>query len=316
MATERNHPTAASNTMDKIIVVAGANGGLGSQITHNLLLHGAAVRALVRRDTDEAVLTRLKQWGAVVTQVDYESVRMLTQACSGGSCVVSALSGVRHVIVDAQTNLLYAAVDAGVPRFIPSDYCIDYTKLAAGNNRNLDLRREFSARADAVPIATTSILNGMFMDLLKGQAPVILPGIRRILYWGRADQPMDFTMRSDTAAFTAAAALDDTTPRYLRIAGEVATIRDLKHAATEATGHRFHLLRAGSLSGLERMIHITRTLAPGKRKAFPAWQGMQYLHDMLSGETKLESLDNDRYAGIPWTSVRQLLAGKVPLEKD
>jgi hypothetical protein len=45
---------------------------------------------------------------------------------------VSALSGLREVIVDAQKVLLDAAVAASVPRFIPSDYSLDFTEFKDG----------------------------------------------------------------------------------------------------------------------------------------------------------------------------------------
>lgn len=67
----------------------------------------------------------------------------LTTALIGVSVVVSALQGLRDVIIDTQSNVLQAAVDAGVPRFIPSDYSVDYTALTEGENRNFDLRRVF-----------------------------------------------------------------------------------------------------------------------------------------------------------------------------
>ncbi len=82
--------------------------------------------------------------------------------------------------------------------------------------------REFSVRLDATPIAGTSILNGMFMELLAGEAPFILYRFHRVAYWEDAGQPMDFTAMADTATFPAEAALDRYTPRYLRIAGELA----------------------------------------------------------------------------------------------
>jgi hypothetical protein len=56
------------------------------------------------------------------------------------------------------------------------------------------------------------------------------------------------------------------------------------------------------------MIAITKLLAPGKDDLYPPWQGMQYLRDMLGGRAKLSSLDNDRYPGIHWTTVREFLA--------
>jgi len=306
-----NSDTRAPATLPATIVVAGATGDLGFRIAQALLKRGATVRALVRPGSTKPEMATLRAQGAVVLAVDYHDASALTQACVGAACVVSALSGLREVIVDAQTRLLDAAVAAGVPRFIPSDFSIDFTKLPEGSNRNLDLRREFGRRLDQSPIRATSILNGMFMDLLTGQAPVILFKIKRVLYWGSADQPLDFTTIADTAAFTAAAALDPTTPRYLRVAGEVASVRDLQAAAGAATGQRFRRLRAGGLWLLRLMIRLARRLAPAPREVFPPWQGMQYLHNMFTGLPKLTPLDNARYPDLKWTSVREVLATRV-----
>ena len=302
--------SAATVASPALIVLAGATGDLGHRIALELLARGAQVRALVRPGSaNRSKAEALRAQGAHLVEVELSDEAALAKACAGATCVVSALSGLREVIVGAQTQLLRAAVAAGVPRFIPSDYCIDYTKLPEGSNRNLDLRREFGYRLDQAPIGATSVLNGMFTDLLTGQAPVILFKIRRVLYWGSADQPLDFTTIADTATFTAAAALDPNTPRYLRVAGEVATVRDLQAAAMAATGRPFGRLRAGGLWLLKLMIKITRRLAPAKKEVFPPWQGMQYLHNMFTGLPKLAPLDNDRYSEIKWTKVREVLAG-------
>lgn len=294
-------------------MLAGATGDLGHRIALGLLARGAQVRALVRPGNARPTMGELRAQGASLIEVDFNDATALTRACAGASCVVSALSGLREVIVDAQARLLDAAVAAGVPRFIPSDFSIDFTKLPEGSNRNLDLRREFGRRLDQAPIRATSILNGMFTDLLTGQAPVVLFPIRRVLYWGSANQPLDFTTIADTATFTAAAALDPTTPRYLRVAGEVATIRDVQAAASAATGRRFGRLRAGGFWLLKLLIKVTRRLAPAPREVFPPWQGMQYLHNMLTGQAKLTPLDNDRYPGLHWTTVQQVLATRRPI---
>ena len=291
-------------------MLAGATGNLGHRIAQALLRRGALVRALVRPGNARPAVAALRELGAEVVEVDFASVTALTKACAGADCVVSALSGLRPVIVDLQKRLLAAAVAAGVPRFIPSDYCIDYTRLPNGSNRNLDLRREFNQRLDQAPIQATSILNGMFTDLLTGQAPVVLFGPKRVLYYGDADQPLDFTTTANTAEFTAAAALDPTTPRYLRVAGEVASIRDLQEAASAATGAPFKLFRVGGLWVLSALISVTKTLMPTSDDVFPPWQGMQYLHNMFGGLPKLAPLDNARYPDIRWTSVREVLATK------
>jgi uncharacterized protein YbjT (DUF2867 family) len=292
------------------IILAGASGKLGERIAYHLRQRNADVRALVRPGSPGKSIAFLKKLGVAIVEVDYADTAGLTSACEGGTCVVSALSGLREVIVDNQGRLLQAALAAGVPRFIPSDYSIDYTKLPDGSNRNLDLRREFCRQLDQAPIRATSILNGMFSDLLTGQAPVVLKGPRVVLHWGSDDQLMDFTTLENTAEFTAAAAVDTETPRFLRIAGEVASVKGLKIDAEIATGSRFRIVRAGGLGMLATMIKVTKTLFPKKKEVFPPWQGMQYLHNMLSGLPKLEPLDNDRYPEIRWTPVSEVLSQK------
>src|SRR5689334_2075959 len=128
------------------IVVAGATGNLGGRIVRALVERRACVKALVRQGTTPDRLGRLQQLGVTIAAVDWSHASQLIPVCSGASCVVSALQGLKDVIVETQTVLLDAAIKAGVPRFIPSDYSIDFTKLPLGTNRNLDLRREFHQR--------------------------------------------------------------------------------------------------------------------------------------------------------------------------
>jgi nucleoside-diphosphate-sugar epimerase len=293
---------------DETIAVAGATGNLGGRIVKALRERGASVRALVRPGTAQDRVKPIEELGVAIASVDLGNASAVESACSGISCVVSALSGLRDVIVETQSVLLDGAIKAGVPRFIPSDYSIDFTRLPPGENRNLDLRRDFHERLDKASIAATTIFNGAFADMLTGQMPLILFKRKRILCWGNADQRMDFTTMDDTAAFTASAALDPTTPRFLRIAGDQLSARELAAVASEVTGEKFRPFRPGGLGLLGVIIRIARTIAPGKGELYPAWQGMQYMRNMYDGRAKLDPLDNDRYPGIRWTTARDVLS--------
>jgi nucleoside-diphosphate-sugar epimerase len=291
------------------IAVAGATGNLGGRIVSALLERGANVCGLVRDGTDGDKLAKLDQRGVKIVTVDMSNVSELTRACAGVSCVVSALQGLRDVIVDAQSVLLDAAIAAGVPRFVPSDYSIDFTKLPAGDNRNLDLRRAFHERLDRASIAATSILNGAFSELLTSRMPLLDLDAKRVSYWENADQRMDFTALDNTAAFTAAAALDPSAPKILRIAGDQISARELATVAGEVTEAKFELVRLGSLDELAALIQRDRAADPESEKnPYPRWQGMQYMHNMFSGRAKLEPLDNARYPNMQWTSARDVIA--------
>lgn len=293
----------------QIIVLAGGSGDLGGRIATSLVKRGAHVRALVHSGTPVDKRDRLSAIGTTVIEVSFDDPQDLASACKGATGVVSALNGLHPIIIGTQGRLLQAAVASGVPRFIPSDFSLDYTRTRPGDNRNMDLRREFMAQIDTAPIRATSVLNGAFMDLLTGQAPIILHRVGKVLYWGNADQQIDFTTKDDVARYAAAAALDPSAPRYLRIAGDVVTPRSLADTMTQLTGKRFGLIRAGGLGRLGMIIRVARKLAPQHDAVFPVWQGMQYLRDMASGRGKLQQLDNDRYGVVPWASARALLEG-------
>ncbi|MGA2624579.1 MAG: NmrA family NAD(P)-binding protein [Bacteroidota bacterium] len=296
--------------MNKIILAAGATGNLGERVVYALLDRRAEVRAVVRSSSDIEKLNKLEKLGVKIFKVNMSNVEEISDACIGVSCVVSALQGLHEVIVDTQRVLLDAAIATGVPRFIPSDYSIDFTKFPPGENRNLDLRRDFHKRLDKTSISATTIFNGAFADLLTGQMPLILFKVKRVLYWGDADQRMDFTTMDDTAAFTASAALDPSTPRILRIAGDQVSARELTAVVSEVAGKKFRLFRAGGLGMLGTLIKVARTVAPGEKELYPAWQGMQYMRNMFDGRAKLEPLDNDRYPSMRWTTVRDVLSAR------
>src|SRR6478672_12498228 len=102
------------------IAVAGATGRLGHLIVRALSARGANVRPLVRPGSPPDKLKGLE--GTEITEADYANPGQLAKALEGVDVVVSALNGLRDVIVGTQSQLLAAAVSAKVPRFIPSDY--------------------------------------------------------------------------------------------------------------------------------------------------------------------------------------------------
>lgn len=293
--------------MNKTILVAGATGELGQRIVKQLINRGAAVRAVVRATSNPEKIRPLEAIGVKVFKVNNWTAAELQEACHDVSCVVSALAGLRDVIVDGQIALVDAAVAAGVPRFIPSDYSLDFTGFSDGENRNLDFRREFHRYLDKQHISATTVFNGAFAELITGQMPLILFKQKIVMYWGDADRRWDFTTMDNTAEFTANVAMDISTPRYLRIAGDRISPREVRTLLSELTGTKFRLIRPGGSGLLGLMIKIARKFSPGENELYPAWQGMQYMHNMIDERSNVGKLDNDRYPGIKWTSIREVL---------
>lgn len=293
--------------MNKIILVAGATGNLGNKIVNALLEKGAEIRAIVRRETNPENIAQLEQKGVKIFRIDMNNKSEIANACVGVHCVVSALSGLRDVIIDTQKILLEAAIEAKVTRFIPSDYSLDFTNLTNGENRNLDLRREFHTFLVNAPIQVTTIFNGAFMDLITAEMPLILFKFQRVLYWGNPTVKMDLTTTFNVAEFTAHVALDENTPRYLRIAGDSVNALDVQKIMTDVTGLKFGLFNPGGIGLINTIIKVAKFFGGNSTDLYPAWQGMQYMRDMMEGRAVIKSHDNDLYQNIHWTSVQEYL---------
>ncbi|RWY47379.1 NmrA family protein [Mucilaginibacter gilvus] len=291
--------------MKPIILVAGATGNLGQRICRELIKINAEVRAIVRVGSKKETVDALEQMGVDIYEVDWSVQEELIGSCRGLSCVVSALTGLHDVIVEAQLKLLNAAVSAGVPRFIPSDFSSDFTQIPLGENRNFDLRKEFQYHLDSSNIKATSIFNGAFSDILRYNTPLFNVKDKTVTYYeDKADWEIDFTTMDNTAEYTAAAAIDDDAPRFLRIASFRVTPNQLVALSVLHKGGGFQLINRGSMQSFSEYNKHQRASNPdGENELYPRWQQAQYLYSMfLVHHTEL---DNNRYNGISWSPIEQ-----------
>ncbi|WP_316800882.1 NmrA family NAD(P)-binding protein [Pedobacter frigidisoli] len=293
--------------MKKNILVAGATGHLGSMICKALTGQGANVIALVRKESDAGKIESLAKAGATVVGVDFNKNVEIAKACEGIDCVVSALAGLAEVIIDTQSALLDGAISAGVKRFIPSDFCTDYQPLTPGENRNFDLRRTFKGYIDEKDIQATSIFNGAFADILKYNTPILNLKNRSIAYWGdKADWKLDFTTMENTAAFTAAVALEDESPRDLHIASFQISPNMMKESIKVITEQDFNLQKLSDLDEFSANIKKQRLENPsGEQELYAKWQQAQYIYSMFTTQHPL--LDNHHHNEIVWTSADEYL---------
>ena len=114
-----------------MILVAGATGFLGRDICRRLVAQGHAVRGLVRPTTDPMALQALSALGVQLAEGDLRDRSSLAAACEGIEAVVSTATTTRTrqpadsieaTDRDGQLNLVAAAKEAGVARFIFVSY--------------------------------------------------------------------------------------------------------------------------------------------------------------------------------------------------
>ena len=90
-----------------VVLVAGATGGLGTEVVRLLCDQRHTVRALVRSSSAPEKVSRLREMGATTIQGDLKDPASLTSACRGVDAVISTVSA----IITAQQGDSFAATD-------------------------------------------------------------------------------------------------------------------------------------------------------------------------------------------------------------
>lgn len=283
---------------------------LGTKIVSALLDKGATeVRAMVRPGSDSKEENRqkieqMKAQGATIVQGDVMKPQTLLPICDGVDVVVSAV-GNNQETVPGQKNLIDAAKQQGVKRFVPSDYSVDYRKVDYGDSDNLDMRKEVFSYLQQSGLEYTLILNGAFMDNIgTPYMPQFNFAKNTFEYWGDGEAPLDFTTTDDTAKFVAEAVNDpDLANTALEVAGEVLSNKQLLAAYEEATGKKLPEKQLGSVEDLKAWIEQKKPMANSPVEYLP----QQYEYVMVSGKAKLDNIQNSRYPNIKPLTVRQYL---------
>lgn len=296
----------------KTIALVGGTGQLGTLIANALLdKPDVELRLLVRPGSRDKT-AGLEKRGAQVVEgaIGSDAGSALASLCEGASTLISAVQGGPELIIDGQAQLLRAARDAGVKRFIPSDYSLDLFKVKPGHIPTSDWRRQLAAVADAERggVEVVHVLNGGFLDrgVMFGFVRVIDVEKQTTSVWGDGKEPMHWTTYADTALYTAEAAADERpVPRKFSVAGDVLDFNGIVRAYEQASGKTLRIERLGSLDDLDVRIDELANADPAN---FLTCLPLMYYRSMLNGEGKLDAVMNDRYPSIRPTTVREYVA--------
>jgi len=122
------------------VLVVGSTRILGSNIVAAVSDKGTVkVKVMVRSNNDSheekrQKIDEMKAKSAGIIEEDLIKPETLLRACAEVDVIVWAV-GNNEVTLLGQKNLMDAAKQQGVKRFIPSDYSVDYRQLSLGRQR-------------------------------------------------------------------------------------------------------------------------------------------------------------------------------------
>ncbi len=298
--------------MTQTVLLAGATGMLGSQIARHLLDQPEArVRLLMRgRDAGKrAALNPLLTRGTEIIEGDLADRASLDRATQGVDVIVSAVQGGPEIIIDGQAALAEIGRRNGVRRILPSDYALDLFKATPGEHMMFDLRRTADEKIAATGIEHVHVLQGAFMAMFGPGMGTIDYDAGVVTFWGDGTQVIETTSVEDTARMVARVALDRTVQSgRFAFAGDRISILDATKVVEAQTGRRFERRSNGSEADLRSaMAEAAQDTANPFKAVMLAYQ----LY-MLTGQTALSDLQNDRYPDVKLESFARFAARTLP----
>ncbi len=295
--------------MTQTILLAGATGMLGSRIAGALLDQPDARLRLLVRGGDaagkRAALDPLLARGAEIIEGDLADRASLDRATRGIEVIVSAVQGGPDIIIDGQVALAEIGRRNGVRRILPSDYALDLFRATPGEHALFDLRRTADEKIAATGIEHIHVLQGAFMDMFRPGAGVIgNDGV--VSFWGDGTRPIEVTSVEDTARMIARIALDRSLASgRFTFAGDRISIRDAAKVIEAQTGRHFERRSNGSEADLRA------ALAAAANDPFQSVM-LAYQLYMLTGQTALSDLQNDRYPDLILETFAQFATRALP----
>lgn len=286
-----------------MILVAGGTGTLGTQIVRRLNSRGVGVRVLTRN------ADRFAQQGPLVDVVpgDVRNASSLQAAMRGATAVVSAVHGFADrgsspetVDHDGNRNLIRAARDAGVRRFILMSV------HRASPNHPMSLHR-MKHRAEqelrASGLEWTIIRPTAYMETwakLVGE-PLVSTGKTRI--FGRGDNAINFVSAHDVARLVELAVLEQ------RMVGEVVEIGGLENLTMKQVAEIFERVtgRKGKVSHVP--LPMMRLMSVLMRPLNPSLA--RQIHAGVVMDTSDMTFDpagfTQRYPSLPLTGLAEVV---------
>ncbi|OKL63972.1 hypothetical protein UA08_00803 [Talaromyces atroroseus] len=203
--------------------------------------------------------------------LDKDAVSTFAKSCV---VIVCCYLGDDKLMVDGQKLLIDACDEFDVPRYVASDWALDYTKLKLG---------ELFPKDPMIHVKA-------YLETKKVQ------GSHTFRFWGSGDEVMEGTTYDNAAEFTAAVTVDEKATGVVKFLGGRATIHEIAASFEKIYGIKPTLQSHGSLDALYKIMYEKREKNPAD---IYGYMSLFYYYYWVNGQTFLGTeLDNERYAEV------------------
>jgi hypothetical protein len=145
-----------------------------------------------------------------IFQSDSNDVKAIHSALKGSNEAICCYFGDADVMIEGQKRLINACIDENVPRYVASDWSMDFRRLQLGQHPLKDPmkyvqaypeEKEASNQIKAVHILNARFLEAPWGGLWNAQSS-------KLQFWGTDEEKWELTSYDNAARFTVMAVMD------------------------------------------------------------------------------------------------------------
>ncbi|GKT66964.1 hypothetical protein ColTof4_12849 [Colletotrichum tofieldiae] len=292
--------------MSIVVGIAGISAKLAQCVTKALQKYqGVTTKGFCRR-LEKIPLSALQEYNIEVIQGNFDDEGAVQKFVQGTDIVICCYFGDSDVMTRGQKILIDACAKEGVPRYIPSDFAVDYTKIPDGElfpkeSTKIIKKYLLEKRVAGVHILVGGLLETFWSEYFE----VYDANTRTASYWGTGEEKWDLTTFETAAAYAAALAVDKQAVGVFRFRGDCKSIFEMKEAYDKVYQSPLQLKRLGSLADLYNAVLNIHKKDPNN---LAAWGPKAFIYWCTNGVAHLgDELDNNKYSYIVPTNVEDFL---------
>lgn len=265
--------------------IAGITGKFARCVVGHLLKNPAVTIKGYCRDPTKLPASLLASKRITITQGQAGDENALRSFAKGNDVVICCYLGGHDLMINGQKALIDACEAESVPRYVASDYSLDFTQLELGQLPAKDPMKHVQEYLESKKVRGVHVLIGIFMEtFFTTFFNVWNSNEPSFSYWGSGEEMWESTTYDNAAEFVAAVAQDQSAVGIQRcqytlfhfwfykltktVLGDRKSIQEIAVAFEKEYNLKPWLNRLGSLEELYAHMHQVKDKDPNN---FMAW---------------------------------------------
>ncbi|KAJ5880497.1 Translation elongation factor [Penicillium subrubescens] len=283
--------------MPTVVGIAGFTGKFAQCVAQELQAYTDVTIRGYCRSPDKLPQSVLKEYGIEVIKGDYDDKNSIQKFVRGTDIVICCYFGSPDVMTRGQMLLVDACEEAGVPRYVPSDFAVDFTKIPTGTlfpKESTKIIMEYlsSKKVDGVHILVGGLMETFWSEFFQ----IWDPETQSMAVWGSGNDAWDLTSYKTAAAYTAAVTMDPSAVGVFRFLGDHKSASEIKEIFENVYHSELRLDRLGSIDDL---FNTVQAEFAKNRDDISKWAPQCFAYWCTSGKAYLgDDLDNHKYPHV------------------